>query len=224
MQLSKTFSALLFFLVMTGNAFSQNNDKGLVLQKLTKEQIDAIHNPVEGMVIYNLNDKKPQFYNGSSWRYFDFNGHYVGERYGGGIVFYIDSTGEHGMIVAPDDQKSSQWGTFEKELGAHGKSIGTGKSNTEIIEKAYSKPDIAGTICSSLELNGYTDWYLPSVEELNIIYLSIKSKGLGNFANDAYWSSSETDFNNAWILNFGNGYPIENNVNKTYHVRAVRNF
>jgi hypothetical protein len=62
------------------------------------------------------------------------------------------------------------------------------------------------------------------LDELALIYTNLKAKGLGNFANATYWTSSETDFNNAWNIDFATGIPIEHNVKIPYHIRAVRSF
>ena len=69
---------------------------------------------------------------------------------------------------------------------------------------------------------GYTDWYLPSKDELNKLYLS---KGaIGGFVSDNYWSSSEIDATYAWVQNFDNAYQDDYSKNNTERVRAVRRF
>ncbi len=207
-----------------GNKDNAASSNVLMLSKMTSKQRDKITNPAEGMVIYNTDEKKPQYYNGTAWKFFDSNKHFIGEEYGGGIIFYIDGTGEHGLIVAPSDQPSAKWGFFEKQIGAHGKAIGEGQANTDKITKASTQPDIAANICNDLRLNGLSDWFLPSIDELSLIYKNLKAKGLGNFSSGEYWSSSETDFNNAWFMNFNVGLPSESNVDKSLQVRAVRKF
>lgn len=197
--------------------------------KMTEQERDAIVKPQEGMVIYNLTAHKPQYYNGTEWKFFDMSHHNIGEAFAGGIIFYIDPSGDHGLVCAESDQRTSVgWGFFDKEVGAHGKLVGTGKFNTEKVadacrEKLKDK-DLAARVCDELQLSGYDDWFLPSIEELKLMYKNLKAKGLGNFAYDEYWTSSETDFNNAWVVNFGTGQPTEMNVTKTLHVRAIRAF
>ena len=198
-------------------------DKGVMFPRVTIGQRDSIISPAEGIVIYNTEAKKPQFYDGTAWKYFDMNPPYIGEEYGGGIIFFIDASGKHGLIVAPADLKPlAKWGFFEKPVGADGKTMGTGKSNTDKIAKISPMRDIAAILCSNLQLNGFSDWFLPSIDELNLIYQNLKVRGLGNLADDEYWSSSETDFNNAWLMNFGTGHPYETTVDKAVLVRAVR--
>ena len=88
----------------------------------------------------------------------------------------------------------------------------------------------AAAICENLTLGIYSDWYLPSIEELNRMYQNIgpgNALGLGNvggFANDYYWSSTEDDSNFAWYQDFGNGYLGYVTKNYLFYVRAVRAF
>ena len=82
----------------------------------------------------------------------------------------------------------------------------------------------ANTACEELILNGYSDWHLPSKEELNSVYVNLKQIGVGGFANDSYWSSTESSNNSAWLQYFNDG--LQNNDGKynRYDVRAVRAF
>jgi len=148
----------------------------------------------------------------------------VGSNYQGGIVAYIDETGKHGLIAAPSDQSTgSQWYNGSYIItGATGTAIGTGKSNTTRIIQAQGEGGYAAKLCDDLVLNGYSDWYLPSKDELNILY---QNKNLiGGFTTDYYWSSSENDTNDAWYQYFYIGN--QNYLYKycTYRVRAVRAF
>lgn len=211
--------------LQTNTIYSQvSSGTNVVFPTMTEKQRDGIFKPVEGMVIYNKEAKKPQYYDGSNWKFFDVSGHYIGELYGGGIIFYIDPSGDHGLICAPTDQSNSaEWGFFEKQRGANGYDVGTGKSNTEKIV-ANSDKETAASICYNLHLGGYDDWFLPSQEELILMHHNLKLKGIGDFIEDNYWSSTETDFNNAWEYHFGRAYPTEGNVSTPAFVRAVRAF
>ncbi len=234
--LTQVFSFFLIILLLNSNKVnSQINDtnsaesimtmRNVILPKLTEKERNAILKPQEGMVIYNKEAKKPQYYNGTTWSFFDINNHYIGELFGGGIVFYVDASGNHGMIAAASDQSTAaEWGYFNTEVGAHGLILGTGSENTKKVKNATTKTDIATTICSDLKLNSFNDWYLPSLDELILIYQNLKLKNLGNLADDDYWSSSETDFNNAWQYNFAKGFPTEAHVDRKVRVRAIRNF
>ena len=81
----------------------------------------------------------------------------------------------------------------------------------------------AKTACEELILNGYSDWHLPSKEELNSVYVNLKQVGGGGFADNDYWSSTEDHYSNVWEQNFGNGSQHRYWNGRT-NVRAVRTF
>jgi hypothetical protein len=153
----------------------------------------------------------------------------IGDTYQGGIVFYLDGSGG-GLIAAPTDQSTgAQWGCYGTAIGT-GTTIGTGNQNTINIEAVCNTPGTAADICANLVLAGYTDWFLPSKDELNLMYQNIgqgNALGLGNvggFVLNFYWSSSENDNFNAWLQDFFNGGQDYNGKFSTYYVRAVRAF
>ena len=85
--------------------------------------------------------------------------------------------------------------------------------------------DSAKTACDTLTLNGYSDWHLPSKEELNALYVNLKQLGVGGFAGDYYWSSTESGNDAAWLQNFDNGWQEGyGGKDGKYDVRAVRAF
>ena len=81
----------------------------------------------------------------------------------------------------------------------------------------------AQNACKELVMNGYSDWYLPTKDELNLLYIHLHKKGVGGFANGLYWSSPEVDSFSAWGQSFGSGYRSDYD-NGHYDVRAVRAF
>jgi hypothetical protein len=116
----------------------------------------------------------------------------IGDTYGGGVVFYIDATGRHGVVCATYDQGNFQW-----------------------------LPAII--FCSNLNLNGYDDWFLPSIGELGLMY-NLRGQ-LGNFSGTYYWSSTQNGPNNAWYVHFAHGFTSSNaSTSNTFQVRAVRAF
>ena len=165
----------------------------------------------------------------------------IGVTYQGGIVFYIFQQGDagyvagqvNGLIAAPSDQSSgAEWGCYGSLIsGADGTAIGTGNQNTIDIEAGCTTPGIAADICANLTLGGYSDWFLPSKDELHQMYLNIgqgNALGLGNiggFANASYWSSTEVDGGNAWRQSFSSGWqtPYDGKY-ANYRFRAVRAF
>ena len=156
----------------------------------------------------------------------------IGQTYQGGIIFYLDASGCHGLISAPTNQSTSaQWynGSY-MDTRAYGSGLFEGKYNTVLINFSQGGATSAAAICGNLSLGGYTDWYLPSIEELNKMYQNIgqgNALGLGNvggFAFDYYWSSTEFDFNYAWLQDFYDGNQYNFIKYSTYYVRAIRAF
>ena len=153
----------------------------------------------------------------------------------GGIVFYIDETGEHGLVASLEDLGSYQWGCYGQSVsGADGTAIGTGYQNTLDIVSQNCQTQNGGITAAQATLNasteGYTDWYLPSFDELYEMYNTIGNGGpegnIGGFSNNNYWSSSENnnDFDFAWFVYFNNGYSNIVDKNATIRVRVIRAF
>jgi hypothetical protein len=147
----------------------------------------------------------------------------IGQSYGGGIIFYIDGTGQHGLIAADCDQSTSaEWGCIGTSIPGTSTAIGTGQANTTAIITGCSTTGTAAQICNDLVLNGYNDWFLPSKDELNQMY---QQKNLiGGFVNFLYWSSSEYSANYAWNQFLYNGLQYDYCKSSTYYVRAIRTF
>ncbi len=157
----------------------------------------------------------------------------IGDLFQGGIVAYLlgpndfgyDPNTQHGLIVAPMDQSSSTiWGcTGTTIFGADGSALGTGNQNTIDIISGCAVAGIAARICGDLVLNGYNDWYLPSIDELNI--LSQNRSLIGGFPSANYWSSTEINNNQAWCQFLGGGQQgIASKDTNLFHVRAIRSF
>jgi hypothetical protein len=102
--------------------------------------------------------------------------------------------------------------------------VGTGEQNTIDIETGCTIPGTAADICANLNLGGYTDWFLPSKDELYLMYANLKVFGVGGFADYGYWSSSEFDGDDAWVQYFFNGAQLYDSKDYMYRVRAVRAF
>ncbi|MDR2633448.1 MAG: DUF1566 domain-containing protein [Treponema sp.] len=156
----------------------------------------------------------------------------------GGIVFYdkfSSSGGWRYLETAPvETEQQFPWG--DVGVGGTSSALGDGKRNTQLIVEELRKKRIGGAAqyCDDLEYGGYTDWFLPSNDELNLMYQNLKEKGLGGFTNDVYWSSSVHDnnfgysfaqrFNDGFRFGVDSGYANENHKSRSNRVRAVRAF
>ena len=165
--------------------------------------------------------------------------HYIGESYGGGIVFYVYDNGKHGLIAATSDQSTGiRWyGGSDTNTRSRADGVGAGLKNTAIIianQGAVDGNAFAATVCNEyfVTVDGvtYGDWYLPSKYELNLMYTKIgqgapsPNTNVGGFAGDLYWSSTEFDGDRTWDQYFGNGSQGNSSKNYPGYVRAIRAF
>lgn len=155
----------------------------------------------------------------------------IGSTYGGGKLAYLLSPGDpgyinginKGFIAAPTDQSTGAvWGTYGAYLGDTSTALGAGHINSSAISLAYGA-GTAAYVCENLTLGGYSDWYLPSLIELNKLYAN-KSL-IGGFSNADYWTSSERDNYLAWAQYFATGaLSTGASKNQPRYVRAIRSF
>ena len=190
---------------------ASSTTQGFLPPRLTTTQRDAITAPVEGLTIWNKTNTQLEVYDGSYWR--NMLGILVspirvGDTYGGGKVFYIFNTNDvgfiqgqtHGLIAATEDQTTDagvKWFP-DKYYGATGTYIGLGLPNTlSIILSAAltgttDMTSFAAGLANSYRGGGYMDWFLPSKDELNLLYQN--REAVGGFATTgypAYWSSTQ---------------------------------
>jgi hypothetical protein len=168
----------------------------------------------------------------------------VGDFAQGGIVFWVDQAGQHGLVCAKTDQDGGsgvRWyaGTYGNTR-AYGDGPMAGEMNTAIIIAAQVAIGDDGTtyaarICNELQITEsgktYSDWYLPSKAELSLMYSNFYSiagtaqtHGGTAIAVAYYWSSSEYNNNMAWLQYFYDGSQATGNKTLTYRIRAVRAF
>lgn len=154
----------------------------------------------------------------------------------GGHIFYIDKANVFDwtyLEAAPRVAEiwGKRWSPNLTEIGGNARlsGIGGGQAATDAIVaymEDHSITDTAAQYCDDLSFNGYDDWFLPSRDELNQIYLNLAQEGIGQFDWMPYWSSSEYNTEEAYLMSFyGSGQVVTNSKDiNSYITRAVRAF
>jgi hypothetical protein len=157
----------------------------------------------------------------------------LGDYNYGGIIFWLDPTdNSHGLVCALENQTSAQWGCSGVVTGASGTAIGTGAANTAAIVSAGCATGSAAEFVTNLNLNGYTDWFLPSLDEFSVfstnyqtyVWPTVQANG-GSAFYSSNWTSTEVSGNNAYIAFIGD--PTTISIIKTvpnYSILPVRAF
>jgi hypothetical protein len=165
----------------------------------------------------------------------------VGDYRDGGVVFWVNpADNTKGMVCSVVDQSSSgaEWGCYDlfspvAIVGADGTAIGTGAQNTLDIVSGCATVGTAAYICHNLELNGYSDWFLPSKDEMTAIYTNkatlnpVFTSNVGTVLDEGvyYWTSSESsEDNKAYEFYFATGASEPTLKLNYFSVRAVRAF
>jgi uncharacterized caspase-like protein len=147
----------------------------------------------------------------------------------GGIIFFDKGKASKGwrfLESAPMDQSSGiQWSNSSRKDIATDVAIGMGRANTAAIIAAQGPGSYAASLCDSLVVGDYDDWFLPSKDELNLMYTNLKKAAMGVLGGVWFWSSSKSHANMIWGQNFSDGSQDEGNGSITKcAVRAVRAF
>lgn len=155
----------------------------------------------------------------------------IGQAALGGIIAYINgggSTGTSGLVVTSTDVSTGTvWGCVGTSItGAYGTAIGTGDANTVAIMAGCPTAGIAARLCGDLVSGGFSDWYLPSKDELNALY--INRVAIGGLGTNTYWSSTEANVkgntNLAFVQSFATGLSEAQAKDNNLYVRAMRSF
>ncbi len=144
----------------------------------------------------------------------------------GGLIFYDKGSYSDGwryLEAAPFDQGNGTWGCDGIAIpGADGTAIGTGRQNT--LDMILAGCTNAAQLAHDIIINGYNDWFLPSKDELNQMYVNLKVYNVGDFTFFHYWSSSEFYANNVWRQSFYVGGQYYHYKDYKLYVRAIRAF
>ena len=223
---------------------ASSTTQGFLPPRMTEAERNAISSAVAGLVVWCSNcgsNGELQVYNGTTWRNM-IGGtaavapYTIGQAALGGKIAYIlqswdlgyDANVPHGLVATTADiSTSAEWGCHGTTIsGADGTATGTGNQNTIDIMNGCATAGIAARLCGDLVQGGYSDWYLPSKDELFKLYLN--RVAIGGFSTGGfYWSSSEKAYDEAWVKSFGEGDYSQAGEwkNQAIHsVRAIRAF
>jgi hypothetical protein len=223
---------------LTGQALALHNlsTNGLIVRTGTATVVSRYLNDGNGIVITNPDGVSgnptisAKTYNIGDWAF-------------GGIVVWVDATGQHGFVCAKSDQDGGAGVRWNAGTNTWTMAMGdgplAGKSNTSIIIASQSYGDAmtyAARLCNELQqtqnYKSYGDWYLPSEEELFLMYQNRTAinntaalyAGSTPLATTLYWSSKEYNNTLARYVNFSNGNVGSASKGQFYRVRAVRSF
>ncbi|MEP7257747.1 MAG: DUF1566 domain-containing protein [Flavitalea sp.] len=153
----------------------------------------------------------------------------IGSAYQGGKVAYILASGDagydpavtHGFIVSTA-VNVGQWQPSSSNLLSTSSAIGSGAANTATIFAARGAGTYAAALATDLVFNGYSDWYLPSLDELNKVYQN--RTALSYSTSGSYWTSTQNDATTAWYINFATGSPTTRSTGTSWNAPYCRSF
>ena len=166
----------------------------------------------------------------------------IGSYHAGGIVFHIDETGKHGLVMAPiqGDKENSdvmdyydvedvEWGPMGLDVPGTPTNVGSGRSNTDLILAATPGIKTAASVCRDLTLNGFSDWYLPSLKELVLLHESLFDSEWHCMDGGYYWSSNQDYAFHAFVFSLGYEFYEEGDCstmhkNYAFYVLPIRSF
>ena len=234
--------------------------KGFLPPRISSSQRDAISLPETGLIVYCSNcgiKGQMQYYDGSAWVNMIGGAPAagimnIGMNFQGGKVAYILQVGDpgydpsvvQGLIITTSDLGKATWGCYGTSISTS-HLLGSGLSNTNNIVASCNQAGTAAKICADLVVDGYSDWYLPSIKEWEKIYPNSSAIGISlinsdysidppnSIGNNGYWSSTQAQVGGG----LGDGategkwmaYP-QGDPNNTYNkqiqmrVRAIRAF
>lgn len=162
--------------------------------------------------------------------------HFIGEHAQGGIIYYLcfDSIGkQHGLVVSLKNlSREVEWGPKDKDV-ENCNSTWDGQSNTQAILMATRDTSKAAGLCDNYTSEGFDDWYLPAIYELQAINVNLFAVekaldaivGSDEIEMNLYWSSTQSNAASAWFFSFYDSKPTNyyDKSSKTL-VRAIRSF
>jgi hypothetical protein len=149
----------------------------------------------------------------------------IGESALGGKIAYIlqpgdpgyDANVQHGLVISTSDLGGIQWGCYIENVNTQ-TGIGTGLQNSIDADNTCDEPNFAARACLNATISEYSDWYLPSRDELAAIVVNANT--IGGFNSNNYWSSSQISADKAYYYSFQ--YSTMNYSDKWYNTTVAR--
>ncbi|MBA2711021.1 MAG: DUF1566 domain-containing protein [Tatlockia sp.] len=216
--------------------------------------LSAFTNPastayVDGKIVALRNELVPQFtslFNGltSSINQLPLVTHQIGEIFQGGLIFYVDNSRQHGLMVSLNDlEPAIEWRNGEggdRTVNARALGLGAGETNTRLIIAEQTIDEQEGQFAAlraanyQISADGktpcaepiaadslcYGGWYLPSLQELLLLQANLKNA----LSNTAYWSFTEASMTEAWLVDFSSGQALISEKSTSASVRAIHAF
>ena len=141
--------------------------------------------------------------------------------YQGGVIIYLDGNGG-GLIAATSDASiGTLWGCEGTNINGTSITVGGGLTSTEAIYVGCATANTAAKICYDLTFNGYSDWYLPTRDELLLV--AQNAAAVGSFTSGTFWTSTQASNTTAWTVNAATGTSSSAFKNSnTIRVRPIR--
>ena len=188
-----------------------------------------------GETFLNTVDQRMYVRTGANIQEIPFQNNWVGKPTLGGIVFHVyrDSNNiEHGLICSVVEQSTSSQYSNITSASVGSTTTWNGQTNTNLMAAQTSATSGAWLDCNNYTYFGYSDWYLPSIDELNLLSnnrFNVNKTlstimGATQIEGVDYWSSTQFDATRSYNYNFNAGYADYNNKTSTYRVRAIRQF
>jgi len=149
----------------------------------------------------------------------------------GGLICYINpnyiADGWKYLEASQVSGGQYEWSDVETLLGTTSSDVGEGLDNTSKIlgQSGYDSANSGASICNEWVERTFDDWFLPSLDELEIMYDELHAHGVGNFpTTTSYWSSTESDAGNSFRFSFGSNYSNARGKDTHYFARPLRRF
>lgn len=208
-----------------------STSKALYPPRMTTGQKNMIISPQPGAVVYDTSLGDLSFYNGSIWVSTTGSAsstiYTVGQNAQGGKVFWVDETGQHGLVMSTSDVSPGiVWTNGYSITKAYSNGAYGGAINTYLINQSLGNGPNATYVAIQHTGGNFGDWYLPTFNELGLM----RSSGVSGIASGVYWTSNEYIVStgqlpiNAYNFDFSNGTGILSDKLNLHKVRAVRKF